>query len=381
MTGHPVSPDDQSVVSLLTPSGRGAVATIYYRGNFNKIDQMFTAANGKSLPEQHINQVLFGHWGTEDVVVCLTSPNELEIHCHAGVSAVTRILNELEGMGCKKLPWEELRKQTLTPFESELEIAISKAYTLKTAALLQRQQKLFPETIQNIIGFIHQKKTSEISSILEELEAITSQDKLGQHLVNPWRIVLAGRPNVGKSSLMNALMGYERSIVFDQPGTTRDVVHATTAFDGWTVELSDTAGIREKIASEIEQMGISLAEEKLKTADCRLVLVDRSVLPTAEDFQLIEQWPDSILVANKCDLPDAWGDQLQKDAISVSSITKEGLPILIEKIVREMGVDEVDDSVAIPFTQRQNKLLKQAIYELQNSEFENALTCLNQLIQ
>ncbi len=380
MTGSPVFPIDHSVVSLLTPSGRGAVATIYYRGELNKIDQKFTAANGKKISQQLIHQIVFGHWGTEDVVVCLTSPNELEIHCHAGVSAVTRILDELQGLGCEKLSWEELRKQTLTPFESELEIALSKAYTLKTAALLQRQQKLFPESVQKIIDLIQQKDVSEIPSILEELEAMASREKLGQHLVKPFKIVLAGRPNVGKSSLMNALMGYERSIVFDQPGTTRDVVHATTAFDGWAMELSDTAGIRKQTASEIEQMGISLAEEQLKNSDCRLILVDRSVIPTAEDFQLIEQWPDSILVANKCDLSDAWGDQLQADAISVSSVTKEGLPILIEKIIRKMGVDEVDESVAIPFTQRQNELLKQAISELQNSEFENALTCLNQLI-
>ena len=76
------------------------------------------------------------------------------------------------------------------------------------------------------------------------IAACCNRADLGLHLTSPWRVVVAGPPNVGKSSLINALVGYHRAVVFDTPGTTRDVVTVGTAIDGWPVELSDTAGIR-----------------------------------------------------------------------------------------------------------------------------------------
>src|SRR4029453_3197945 len=82
------------------------------------------------------------------------------------------------------------------------------------------------------------------SDAVELLGAVLEFAELGQHLTAPWRVVLAGPPNVGKSSLINALAGYQRTIVSHVPGTTRDVVTTTTAIDGWPVELADTAGLR-----------------------------------------------------------------------------------------------------------------------------------------
>ncbi len=114
---------------------------------------------------------------------------------------------------------------------------------------------------------------------------------IGSHLVEPWRVVLAGPPNVGKSSLVNALVGYQRAIVYDAPGTTRDMVTAITALEGWPVELCDTAGLRSS-REAIEAEGVRLARQAAAAADA-LVLVFSAQEPwQADRQQLLDQWPD-----------------------------------------------------------------------------------------
>ena len=114
-------------------------------------------------------------------------------------------------------------------------------------------------------------------------------------------MVLAGRPNVGKSSLMNALAGHGRSIVHHAPGTTRDAVTLTTAIDGWPVELCDTAGLR-PAGDALESAGIERAQERLARADLVVLVCDQSMPWSAEDQALLDQWPEAVLVHNKCDL-------------------------------------------------------------------------------
>src|SRR5690606_27241148 len=99
-----------------------------------------------------------------------------------------------------------------------------------------------------------------------EIADLLQTGQTARHLLTPWQVVLCGRPNVGKSSLINALVGYERTVVFDQPGTTRDVVSVETAIHGWPVIFSDTAGLRET-ESELEAAGIARARARLKQAD------------------------------------------------------------------------------------------------------------------
>ena len=164
----------------------------------------------------------------------------MEVHCHGGHAATTAIVADLNSAGIITRSWPE----TLDAGKLEADAfeALAHAPTERTAAILLDQYRgALRAAINRVIEFINGGHLEQAGS---ELERILSREPVGQHLVAPWRVVLAGKPNVGKSSLINRLAGYQRSIVFDQPGTTRDVVTTRTAIDGWPVELADTAGLR-----------------------------------------------------------------------------------------------------------------------------------------
>ena len=115
-------------------------------------------------------------------------------------------------------------------------------------------------------------------------------------------------PNVGKSSLINAIAGYQRAIVHDSPGTTRDIVGVQTAMGGWPVEISDTAGLREA-GETIERVGIDLARQKILAADLIVLVFDRSLPWSDQDQALVDCYPVALLIHNKSDLPRAAGQR------------------------------------------------------------------------
>jgi tRNA modification GTPase len=132
------------------------------------------------------------------------------------------------------------------------------------------------------------------------VERLSALAEVGSHLTHPWRIVLAGRPNVGKSSLINALVGFERALVHATPGTTRDLVTAASAIDGWPVELIDTAGLR-STGDALEAAGIRLAEGQMAAADLVVLVFDASSRGDVDQQQLATRWPEALTVYNKCD--------------------------------------------------------------------------------
>jgi tRNA modification GTPase len=173
-------------------------------------------------------------------------------------------------------------------------------------------------------------------------------------------VVVAGPPNVGKSSLVNALVGYQRTIVFDQPGTTRDVVTALTALSGWPIEFCDTAGWRNS-NDPLETAGVQRAMQQAGTADCLLLMFDLSQPWTNEQQQLVDQWPQAIIVHNKCDLAKA--DHRAKDeetSVVTSTITGEGIDLLTRKIVQHLVPIDPAPRTAVPFTVAQVERLQAA---------------------
>ncbi len=374
-------------VSVLTPTGRGAVATVRVTGEVRLIDgppPLFRAANRQPVSKLPIGRVTFGAWGetssssvtapsgegatsAEEVVVCRTADDVLEIHCHGGNAAVTRIVSDLESRGCRVLPSSAISETATSEaavseaavsntgesrVDRECVAALSRATTLRTAdVLLQQQGGLLRETFEQL-------RRLKLNDAKRQVDELLAWDRFGVHLTEPWQVVLCGWPNVGKSSLVNALVGFSRSIVFDQPGTTRDVVTAETAFEGWPVVLSDTAGLREE-AGELEAEGIERARQQIVNADLRVVLVDVSEPPHDDDRRLVESWPDSLVVAHKSDLPMAEGHGIPPHALAVSSLTGAGVIQMAEEIVRRLVPVVPPPMTPVPVTPRQVQMLRE----------------------
>ncbi len=294
------------LAALLTPSGRGAIATIRValaEASRPLVDAWpFRAANGRPLSAQSVGRIVFGRWGSEpaeEVVVCALDDATFEIHCHGGDAASRRILRDLAAGGCRIVAWPEFLQQTESPLRAEIMALLCRATTLPTAAILWEQANgLF----ESAVGALVAEAPSNLPAAAARIREWLAWADFGLHLTRPWRVVLAGRPNVGKSSLINAILGYTRCIVFDQPGTTRDVVSAQTAIDGWPIELSDTAGLRAS-ADPLESAGIERARQTLETADLVVVLVDVSQPASADDRAILAVHRSAIVVAHKCDLP------------------------------------------------------------------------------
>ena len=356
----------------LTPAGRGAVATIAVQGIFSvsdhpevgqqphpKLDALFRAANGRLLTQQPLGRIAFGEWGItnpEELVVSRVAPNQLEIHCHGGDAAVQRVLSDLSRAGCEIVDWPELWDDENDYLDVECQRVLCQTTTWRTSKFVLNQAN---GVLRRAFQRLEVMARTDDGSFEADIDSFLRWSDFGRHLSEPWSIVLTGRPNVGKSSLINALLGYERAIVFDEPGTTRDVVTGETAFDGWPVILADTAGIRQT-SVELESAGIALAQDRLRIADLRLILLDVSQPLTADDAQILAEWPDALVVAHKIDLPNTWSDELPESAISVSSTTGEGVETLQREIVKRLVPVVPNWETSIPITQRQVEILRQA---------------------
>jgi tRNA modification GTPase len=339
-------------VCPLTPPGRGAVATIRIGGDLSTVDQAgcFVARNGAPLSAQKRDAIVFGEWRgvrldirSEEVVVCRTGDDHLELHCHGGSAAVERILNDLTAIGARKVTSTETPDFDARTLEGICRTALLRAPTERTALILLDQERVWRGEIERC------RALQEGPVRRSRVEGIRKWSAFAAHLMAPWQVVLCGRPNVGKSSLMNALAGFARSIVHDVPGTTRDVVGFDTAFDGWPVHLSDTAGLRESV-DPIEAEGVRRTQAAAAKADLVVLVVDASQPPTGEDVAIWSAAPlRAIRVANKADLPARLPEEWLGTAIPVSARTGEGLDRLIAAIIAELIPQVPSQDQALPF--------------------------------
>jgi tRNA modification GTPase len=188
------------------------------------------------------------------------------------MAAVASVISQLERQGCRRILWQEwLRRTSADPIRTAAQIALSQAPTARTATILLDQ---YHGALATAIRAASEAiSAGEWQRAGEVINAVLAHRDVGAHLTTPWQVVLAGPPNVGKSSLMNSLAGYERAIVSPLHGTTRDIVTTLTAFDGWPVRLSDTAGLRTP-QDAIESAGVALATEAIARADLVLLVHD-----------------------------------------------------------------------------------------------------------
>jgi tRNA modification GTPase len=393
----------------LTPPGRGAVATVLVEGpDVDRVAEgLLYLKSGKKLSDYPADRPIFAHFGDErgeEVVVrrcgCHWHPasealgetsvsedaasresisrdasgtQSIEVHCHGGIAAVSAVENAFAAQGFAAVSWKQwIAEIEPDPITAAARIALADARTERTAAILLDQyhgalSRAF-EAIERGVGYQTVENVSDLRQVgnlphEQQIALLLELAPLGLHLTKPWRVVLIGEPNVGKSSLLNALLGYPRAIVHHTPGTTRDAVVVQTAFDGWPVELCDTAGLRTvhhgdhgNESDKIEQAGIELAMQKIAQADLLLLVFDAGKSWTTADQAFLEQYPQALVIHNKSDLPRP--DDDRPEGIFVSAVTGQGVEELSRCIAQRLVPHPPPPDAAVPFTEEQIEKLK-----------------------
>ncbi len=334
-------------VSVLTPPGTGAIATVAVIGKraWGLVRERFRPAKGELPDAPAVHRFWYGNLGDgpgDEVIVAVrqvTPEVVVEIHCHGGRRVVNWVV-EMFG-----LPRDDtLAVGSRQTTDSRALDPLTRASTTRSAAiLLDQYHGAFTLAVYSILA--------NLPNAADDLARLAARTHIGRHLVEPWRVVVAGPPNVGKSSLINALAGYQRSVVAPVAGTTRDVVTVRIAADGWPIELSDTAGLRES-AGSLEAAGIELAKREVAAADVVVWVMDTTDPHPAWPPDHL-RGPNWIVVLNKCDRPTAWPPTDLGEAwgmLRVSATTGEGVPSLLGEIVRRCVPVAPLDGEAVPFT-------------------------------
>lgn len=373
--------------AIFTRAGRSAVASIRVGGAKIDafIDSHFSSASGLAAAKMLEGRVYFGTWGQvaaqpdpvndvsgEELVIARVGDDLFEVHCHGGKMAAARIIDDVKLAGGVALTAEQmLRQHSVDLLAAEAEIAVSQAATDRAAAhLLAQTRGALHRQIANAIALLERHELDDLAALLKKLIA---KSTMGIHLLTPFQVVIAGPPNVGKSLLINNLLGFDRSIVFDQPGTTRDVLKTTTAWEGWLFELTDTAGVREQAADPIERAGIDRALSSVAAADV-LVFVSDATNKNDQTIQLGSTQAKTIHVTNKCDLIQ--GESTADPGILlVSAKTGAGLDELVQAIL-DAVIEELTVGDAVPFMPRHLELLKSAHAALLANRLDE---CINDL--
>ena len=350
---------------VLTSPGPGSVAVIQLTAGSDSAANWLrhkirsgSSANQSTVtdPGMPVGRIYYGRWNSEDLIIVRISESTFEIQCHGGRIAIDRIRDDLQDAGATKEMAGD--GQRLTTIQEQLERIVERrlpaARSRKIAGLILAQ------ATNSLSDDLTQLKSADLDSasganIRQRLER---WQNVADHLSEPWRVVLAGTPNVGKSSLINAIAGMERSIVFDQPGTTRDIVEIDTLIDGWSFRFVDTAGLRiEGDAGQIESLGIQ--QSYLAASECDvlcLVVDDRPESQASIERLMPSNLPmHTIVVRNKCDLAMDAAESLCASTpfkalprINVSASTGHGLPALLQWIKLAMVPEEPSRKTAIP---------------------------------
>lgn len=383
---------EDTIAAIATPPGAGGIGIIRVSGpkSLDIARLLFKSSKADDAYRSHHlyhGDIISPETGTviDEVLMALmmkphsyTGEDVLEINCHGGYVILQSVLSEVVKAGARLAePGEFTRRAFLN---NRIDLTQAEAIADMTTAKTDRGLALavshlkgnFAEKIEkirtSIIDVLASLETSidfsdedveffnppeiagEVESIIEELHQLALTYREGKIYRDGIHAVIAGRPNVGKSSLLNRLLGEKRAIVTPIPGTTRDFIEEIISIRGMPVTLTDTAGIR-KPENIIEKEGIHLVWKKIAQADVVIVLLDGSEALTDEDVEIIKRSREKkyILVVNKSDLPHTL-DEREISAIVpdgdtpiwISAKHGEGIPVLKDALFTRM-LEHTDD--------------------------------------
>lgn len=345
-----------TIAAVATSLGEGGIAIIRISGKDALMitSGIFRGKNGRTLNDIKSYTMRYGHIidrqtdeAIDEVIVnfmrgpkSFTAEDTVEISCHGGIIATNRILEEVIKSGARLAEPGEFTKRAflngridLTQAEAVIDIIRAKTELSMKSALAQsegrisREIKSIRHKLLGIIAHIEatvdfpeedlEETTSEITSlqlksIIDKMEILLNSADEGKILREGLNTVIVGKPNVGKSSLLNALLMEKRAIVTDIPGTTRDVIEEFINIDGVPVKIIDTAGIRET-EDIVEKIGVEKSREKINEADLIILMLDASRELDAEDLEIINFIKERkyIVLLNKSDI----GNKISKNDI------------------------------------------------------------------
>jgi tRNA modification GTPase len=374
-----------TIAAISTPLGEGAIAIVRLSG-----DEALTIANkmyrGKDLTAVDSHTIHYGRIVEpdteemiEEVMVSVmkgpktfTREDVVEINCHGGLASVNRLLELALYHGARLAEPGEFTKRAflngridLSQAEAVMDLIRAKTDKAmhvavrqldgKLSKLITRLRQQLIETVAHVevnIDYPEYDDVEEmtlnllkerIALVSEEITKLLAMARQGKILREGISTAIIGRPNVGKSSLMNALVQENKAIVTDIPGTTRDIIEEYVNVRGVPLKLVDTAGIRET-EDLVEKIGVERSRQVLNEADLILLVLNNNDVLTDEDRQLLEIVRDMevIVLINKTDLEATLDQQEVKRLI-------DGKPVVSTSLIEEAGVDELEQAIADTF--------------------------------
>ncbi len=350
-----------AMVAVLTPPGRSARASVGLWGpDALALVQPHFVARNSTFPSFTANRPWLGRIeapeAADEVVLVLAGSEaepRVEVLCHGGRAIVAGLVRLFTRQGAVERSWSEwLAAHSEDHLQGEAAAALSKAPTLRCANhLLVQHAGALRRTLLDLLAqmsFPLEGIGVAREKVLPTLDRLVADAAFGLHLTQPWKVVVAGPANAGKSSLINALVGFQRSITAPTPGTTRDFVSVQTAMGGWPIELIDTAGWREG-ATGLEAQGIAKMKEEAAKADLVLWVTEAhaSSCPCQDG---------ALRVRNKADLLAAEERQPEE----VAAATGFGLERLQERIIQRLIPAEPAAGSPLPFLPRHVDGLRRA---------------------
>ncbi|MBQ5348005.1 MAG: tRNA uridine-5-carboxymethylaminomethyl(34) synthesis GTPase MnmE [Ruminococcus sp.] len=391
-----------TIAAISTAQGEGGIGVIRVSGK-NSIeicDRIFKAVSGRKLSDMKGYTAALGHVYKDDekldeVIATVfrephsyTGENIVELSCHGGIFITREILRTVIEAGAEPALAGEFTKRAflngkldLTEAEAVIDIISAKSKNAARAAILAKEGALWRriENIKNKLVTtaahfsawadypeedIEEVSVESLSNTFNEclfdLNKLLSTYDMGQTVKEGIDTVIAGKPNTGKSTLMNLISGRNRSIVTDIPGTTRDIIEETVSVGGVILRLCDTAGMRDT-EDKVEKIGVDIAKSRIKNCGLVLAVFDAGRELDEDDKKLIENVKDApvIAVINKTDLEKKLdekyiGDRIEK-IVKISAKNGEGFDELCQLIEKIAGTADFNPSEGILANERQRK--------------------------